>query len=261
MTFQPVLPATGYTGWRFLVQTVETQKQTYVESAPVARTTTYFRDNIANVRTVDDLLDDRRLLEVALGAFGLGDDINSKAFIRKVLAEGTTEDGAFATRLTDKRYEALSRAFGFGDGGARTGIANFAGEIVSRYESQVFQAAVGEQNGDFRQALSLSDGLSDIMEQTSSPRARWFAIMGNQPLRDMFETALGLPSSLGRLDLDQQLETFQSRSKATFGTDVVAELASPENQEKLIRLFIVRSEAAAVQSTSAGAIALQLLRS
>lgn len=261
MTFQPILPATGYTGWRFLVQTAESQKQTYVESAPVARTTTYFRENIADVRTVDDLLADRRLLEVALGAFGLGEDINSKAFIRKVLVEGTTEEGAFASRLADKRYEAFSKAFGFGDAGARTGLATFPDDIVSRYEAQSFQAAVGEQNGDYRQALSLSDGLSDILEQTSTPRARWFSIMGNQALRDMFETALGLPSSFGSLDLDQQLETFQSRSRAIFGTDDVAELARPENQEKLIRLFLVRSEAASAQSTSAGSIALQLLQS
>jgi hypothetical protein len=261
MTFQPIIPLSGYAGWRFLVQTADSQKEALVKSAPIARTTAYFRENIANIRTADDLVDNRRLFEVALGAFGLGEDINNKAFIRKVLAEGTSQEGAFATKLADKRYEALSKAFGFGDLGSRTGISTFPDEIISRYESGVFEAAVGEQNGDLRQALTLSKELATILGQTSNPRAQWFAVMGNQPLRDMFETALGLPAAFGSIDIDQQLEVFQSRARATFGTDSVTELATPENQEKLIRIFLLRSEAESASGTSSQAIALQLLRS
>jgi hypothetical protein len=59
---------------------------------------------------------DRRLLEVALGAFGLDDDIRNRFFIRKVLEEGTTSPSRrFANRLSDKRYLALAETFGFGD--------------------------------------------------------------------------------------------------------------------------------------------------
>jgi hypothetical protein len=261
MSFQPVIPLTGYTGWRFLVQTEASQKAAYTESAPVSRSTTYFRENIGTVQTVDDLLKDRRLLEVALGAFGLGEDINNTAFIRKVLTEGTTTDGAFATRLADKRYEAFSKAFGFGDQGARTALSSFPDEIVGRYETLQFEVAVGEQNSDLRQALGLEQGLSDVIAQSSSANAQWYSIMGNEALRDMFELALGLPEGFGSIDIDQQLVTFKERAKATFGTDQVTEIASPENQEKLIRLFLVRSEAAASASTSSQSIALQLLQS
>jgi hypothetical protein len=260
MTFQPVLPLSGYTGWRFLARTMETQKQALVESAPVSRATTYFRENIAQVRTAEDLVGDRRLLEVALGAFGLEADINNRAFIRKVLEDGTIRDDAIANRLADKRYAAFSRAFGFGDLGASTSLSGFADTIIGRYEQKSFEIAVGAQNGDFRQALGLSTGLAEVIAQTTTPRAQWYAVMGNLPLRQVFETALGLPSSLGTLDIDQQLETFESRAKATFGTDKVSDFTDPAIQEKLIRLFLVRSESQAAGPFGAASVALQLLQ-
>lgn len=259
MSFQPVIPTTGYAGWRFLARTLPDQQEAFRESVPVARATTYFRENIAKVRTVDDLMADRRLLEVALGAFGLDQDLNSKAFIRKVLAEGTLKDEAFANKVSDKRYAQMARAFGFGDLGARTGLPSFAGEIVARFESRRFEVAVGEQDGDMRLVLNLDQGLSDAVAAGSSQDARWFAVMGNAPLRTVFEKALGFPPSFGSIDLDQQLTAFKDRARATFGTDQVAAFAEPAVQEKLVRLFLVRSAAESGGGFSSANIALTLL--
>lgn len=258
MSFQPVIPATGYSGWRFLARTLPAQQEAFKESAPVARATDYFRANIAKVRTVDDLMADRRLLDVALGAFGLDQDINSKAFIRKVLAEGTLKEEAFANRLADKRYTQLSRAFGFGDLGARTGLTSFPDQIIARFEARRFEVAVGEQNSDMRLALGLSQGLADAMSAGSSD-ARWFAVMGSPPVRSVFEKALGFPASFGSINIDQQLTAFKDRAQATFGTDKVADFADPAQQEKLLRLFLIRSEAGNSGGLSSGNIALALL--
>ena len=261
MTYQPTLPATGYVGWRFLQTTLATQKATYVASAEVTRAEDHFRENIASIKTADDLVADRQLLQVALGAFGLDDDINNTAFIRKVLAEGTLSDTAFANRLTDKRYAALTNAFGFGDLGGLTGIPGFADDILARYEDRQFERAVGEVDSDMRLALSLSDGLKDATANGGSTNVQWLTIMGSTPLRTVFETALGFPSSFGAIDIDQQLVAFQERAEATFGTSDLAEIAAdPEIQEKAIRLFLVRSEMANNASISSGNVALSLLR-
>ena len=76
-----------------------------------------------------DLVADRRLLKVALGAFGLEGEIDKKAFVRKILEEGTADPASLANRLTDKSYYKLAEAFGFGDlGGARTGRGRLRGE-------------------------------------------------------------------------------------------------------------------------------------
>lgn len=262
MSFQPVLPATGYVGWRFLERTLESQQEAYNKSQPVVRATDYFRENIGKVTNAGDLVDDRRLLAVALGAFGLDDDIDNKAFIRRILEDGTIADDALANRLTDKRYQDFSSAFGFGDRPIpRTSLLSFPDEIVDRFESRQFERAVGEQNNDLRLALNVAQGLEDIISSSSSEDAQWFGVMGNPPMRNVVQTALGLPSGIAAVNLDQQLIVFKDRAQSVFGSDKVADLADPAQQEKLIRLFLIRAEANTVSIASGASAALTLLQS
>lgn len=262
MSFQPVVPLTGYVGWRFLERTLEPQQTAFAKSQPVTNATDYFRDTIGKVTTAQDLVDDRRLLSVALGAFGLDDDINNRFFIRKILEEGTTADDALANRLADKRYAEFSRAFGFGDDNvSQIQLPEFASDMVARYEKKQFEKAVGVQNNDLRLALNLQSGIADVVSGNASNGAQWFSMMGNAPLRQVFETALGLPASIASIDIDQQRDIFMTRAQASFGTDQMADFTDPAQQEKLIRLFLVRSEASQTAGFSSASAALTLLQS
>ncbi len=260
MTYQPVLPLSGYTGWRFLQRTLDTQTKAFTQSPEIKRATDYFKENIGKVRTVDDLMKDRRLLDVSLKAFGLDDDINNKAFIRKVLAEGTLKDGAFANRLSDKRYTEFARVFGFGDLGARTGLATFPDAIINRFNSRQFEKAVGDQDNDMRLALNLGTGIKDVLTNSSTSTGQWLGVMGNSALRVVFQTALGFSASFGQIDLDQQLVAFKSRARSVFGTDDLKSFTDTALQDKLIRLYMVRSEAAASSGSSPASRALTLLQ-
>ncbi|WP_106746743.1 DUF1217 domain-containing protein [Yoonia maritima] len=262
MTFQPVVPLSGYGGWRFLERTLDSQQEAFTNSQPIVRDTEYFRENIGNVQTAADLVSDRRLLSVALGAFGLDDDINSQFFIRKILEDGTSADDALANRMADNRYADFSAAFGFGDQTApSTQTAGFADDIIGRYEVRQFEQAVGEQDNDLRLAMSVETGIADILSRNSSQAGQWYSVMGNAPMRNVFQTALGLPSSTSSIDLDQQLEIFQERSQAVFGTDSLADFSDPEQQETLVRMFLIRSEAAKFATSTGGSTALTLLQS
>ena len=259
--FQPILPMTGYVGWRFLERTLEKQQATFAESAPVARATDNFRERISSIKTAEDLMADRDLLVVALGAFGLDDDIGNKFFIQKILSDGTTADDALANKLADSSYASLSSAFGFGDpGGPFTNLSGFADRIISKYETKQFERAVGEQNNDLRLALSIKDGLSDVTQQSNGQNAQWFSMMGDPPMRAIFETALGLPSSIAQIDLDQQLTAFRERSQSVFGTEKMGDFNDPEMQERLLRMFLIRAEANASSALTSGNIALSLLQ-
>lgn len=258
MSYQPVLPLGGYTGWRFLQRTLDRQQAAFRESAPVQRATDYFHANIAKAKTAADLVKDRRLLQVALGAFGLSGDLDAKAFIQKVLEGGTLKSDALANKLADKRYAALAQEFGYGNLGARTGLPGFADKIVARYEKQAFQEAVGEADNSMRLALNLSDGIREIADKTSNVNAQWYSVMGNPPLREVFQTALGLPPSTAGIDVDKQLVLFKQRAQASFGTVKLSDFADPARQEKLIRLFLLRSEMQTATASPAS-MALQLL--
>ena len=260
--FQPIVPLTGFVGWKFLERTMESQKTAFTESTQFKRDTDYFREKIASITTAEELVKDRRLLGVALGAFGLDDDIGNKAFIRKILEDGTNRNDALANRLSDSRYKKFAAAFGFGNFAPRTPLTGFADEILTRYETKQFQRAVGEQNNDLRLAMNLGSELADLSREETSNDIKWFSVMGNTPLRRVFETALGFPSSFGRIDVDQQRTAFKERAEAVFGTDRIADFTDPDLQDKLIRLYLIRAEANAGATGYSGAsAALTLLAS
>ena len=206
--FQPVVPFGGFSGWSFLNRTLDNQKEAFANSSEISREVDYFKENISKIQTAEDLVADRRLLKVALEAFGLGEDINNKFFIRKVLEDGTSADDALANRLSDKRYLEFSQAFGFGDlPGPNTVLSDFGTKITSAFKERQFETAIGDQNEDFRLALGIERDLTDIAGKDLQEDTLWFTIMGNPPLRKVFETAFNLPQSFGTLDLDKQLET------------------------------------------------------
>lgn len=262
MTYQPVIPATGNLGWAMLKSTRSDQQAVFDDSTAIKTNTDYFRANIASISSAEDLVADRRLLTVALGAFGLDDDINNKFFVQKVLEEGTLNDEAFANRLTDQRYFLMSEAFGFDLSPSNIALSSFADDIVQKYQERQFEVAIGNQDENLRLALGLSRDLDDAISETQSEEAAWFTIMGNGPLRSVFETALGLPSELAAIDIDQQLREFQSKSKALFGTTDPMDFLETDLQEELVRSFLLRSELSAnTSSNNSGTVALTLLQS
>jgi len=260
MSVTPAVPIGGYAGWAFLTRTLSAQKAAHAASPEIRRDEEYFRAKIGSVTTAEQLVGDRRLLKVALGAFGLDADINNRYFLRKVLEDGTLKEGALANRLADKRYQAFSRAFGFADLGIpNTQISDFADGILAAYESRSFEAAVGEQDESMRLALNLRRELPAIAARDSSDATLWFTVMGNPPLRQVFETAFGLPRSFGALDLDRQLETMRSRAEAAFGDSALAQFADPARTEALIRRYLLRAQvdaAGAPLTAASGALTL-----
>ncbi|WP_136443293.1 DUF1217 domain-containing protein [Pacificoceanicola onchidii] len=262
MTFQPVLVGSGLVAWQFLKSTGEAQRTTFNSSSEITRDTDYFEEKIGSIRTTDELVADRRLLRVALGAFGLQDDIDNKFFIKKILDEGGVDNDALAVKLADERYKSFASAFAFDSPvGPRTQLSFFGNEIVTRFRDQSFEVAVGNQDNDLRLALNLSRALPEIAEGESSDSTKWFKVMGTTALRKVFETALGLPSSFAQIDLDKQLEVFKEKSASRFGVSTIDELAQPENLEKVVQSFLLQSQISQSASIGSGTIALSLLQS
>lgn len=86
----------------------------------VARETEYYLSRISEITTVDEFVDDTRVFNYAMKAFGLEEMSYAKAFMRKVLTEGIDDSNSFANKLVDKRYRAFAEAFNFQKLGAAT---------------------------------------------------------------------------------------------------------------------------------------------
>ncbi|OAS27531.1 DUF1217 domain-containing protein [Methylobacterium platani] len=112
---------TTLTSYVLLSRNLATSLQRKAAEPTVARETAYYQANIGKVKSVDDLMADQRLYNYAVKAFGLEDMGYAKAFMRKVLTEGTTDSSAFANRLADDRYVAFAKAFDFTQEATATG--------------------------------------------------------------------------------------------------------------------------------------------
>lgn len=262
MSFQPVIPLGGMAGWAFLQRTQASQKEAFTASPVMQRDIKYFRENINKVSTAKQLVEDHQLLKVALGAYGLDDDIGNKYFIQKVLEDGTLETDDLSNKLSDKRYYEMARDFGFGDYGTpRTQISDFSDSTIDAYKNRQFEIAVGEQDRNLRLSMTLERDLGGILEKSTSDDGKWYSVMGNPPLRNIFETAFGLPSSFGTLDLELQLDTFREKAETYFGDSTLEQFSDPAKMQELNRLFLMRSEIAnGSAGLSSGAIALTLLQ-
>jgi hypothetical protein len=261
MTFQPIIPFGGFTGWALLKRTMPAQQAAQQASPQAKRDEAYFREKIGSIDTAAQLVADRRLLSVALTAYGLEGDINNKAFIQKILEGGTLTEGSLANRLANKQYQNLSSAFGFGDFATpRNKISDFPDKVLSLYRTRQFETAVGAQNNDFRIALNAEREVKALAGTSSSETVKWLTVLGNPPLRQAFQTALGLPSSFASIDLDRQLTVMQAKARTVFGNDSISQFSDPEKLDKLVRTYVIRAETSAiVGGVSSGSTALQLL--
>ncbi len=262
MSFQPVLPLAGYAGWSFLKRTLARQQVAQQASPVQQRDEAYFREKIGKVTTAEQLVGDKRLLRISLAAFGLEADLNSKAFIRKVLEGGTLKEGSLANRLADKQYRNFAAAFGFGDYSVpRTAVSTFPEEILAQFRARSFETAVGQQNNSYRLALNAEREIPALAARKTGETAKWYTVLGNAPLREVVQTALGLPKSFSAIDLDQQVAILQDKTRAAFGSPDISQFGDPAKMEALVRRYMFQSQA---QEQGAGsspaAIALTLLR-
>ncbi|AWN46002.1 hypothetical protein DK419_06475 [Methylobacterium terrae] len=147
------------TSYLLVSRNLATSMQRKGAEPTVARETAYYQANIGKVKSVDDFMADQRLYSYAVKAFGLEDMGYAKAFMRKVLTEGTSDPAAFANRLADDRYVAFAKAFDFTQGASATGT-----DAVLTDTGQV--PAVGAR-------LSLAGALDETYDFSGTGEARF----------------------------------------------------------------------------------------
>jgi hypothetical protein len=208
------------------------------------------------------LVEDYRLRRVALSAFGLQDDLPNRAFIERVLATepGTRRPVEPAVRQTLPRLRRSVRLRQRLP--PRTLSPGFADRILARFDRQEFERSVGEQDEDLRLALTASRELPELAARDLQDTTAWLSVLGNPPLRRVFETALGLPAPIGTLDLDRQVDEFRDAADRILGfRDISQALPMPAATEELVKNFTLRAQLASGPSpTVPGLAAITLLQ-
>ena len=273
MTFTPYIPSQGIAGWNFLQSTYDRQFEAFTRSGDLSNDTDYFLENIGAVQTSEDLLNDRRLLQVAVKAFGLQEEIDYRALLERVLNEGTTAPDALANTLDDQRYVELAEAFGFGSGQSlKTADKGAMQAVVDAFNTSSFEEAIGEQDEVMRNALfaqrsfpellgdtiqeegsegSLRDNaVSEFLariggdaeeEETKSLEEKWQEMLNRDSLDEFFNTAFSMGNSVLTMDEDERIEAYMDTAEELLGTSDPAIFFAPENAANVTALFTAQA--------------------
>lgn len=227
----------------------ETQTQIFDRSPDIAQEVEYFSENITSVTSLDDLMSDRKLLKVALGAFNLADEIDKGAYVRKILEEGTTSNEAFAVRLNNSDYLKMAEMFSNEDGVISI-TTEQAASMVEDYKGLSYEAAVGEVDNSMRLALNFERAMSELANGGHSEAGGWFKAMGSTPLRTVLEGAFNLPTGFDQLDIDRQKDVLADNANRLFGGKSVEVFKDPEVIDAAIRRYLLTEQINAGPSAS-----------
>ena len=189
----------------------------------VQKQTAYFQANIGKVKTVNDLLNNSKLYNYVMTAFGLSDMTYAKGLIRKVLTSGVSNSRSVANTLSDPRYKALATVFNFAaNGAATTSSTSLQQTTIAKFGEQTLETNVGKTSPGAQMALYFQRMAPNI---TSA-----YNILGDKTLLNVVQTAFGLSPSMSQQGIDQQAQTIGKLVN-------IADLQKPAYLKKLIERF------------------------
>jgi hypothetical protein len=192
--------------YRAIAQNLDRSLDRTSEEPAVKRESAYYLANIENVKSVDDLVGNRRLFAYAMKAFGLGDMVYAKAFMRKVLTEGIDRRDSLANKLADPRFREFAATFNFARyGEATTAFGRTRAETVDRYVRQTLEENAGRQNEGVRLALYFARKAPQLTGT--------YDILADKSLLKVVQVALKIPAATGRMDIDKQARLISDRLK------------------------------------------------
>src|SRR5690606_14169498 len=102
--------------------------------------TNHYLSRIADIRSIDDLMADKRVLNFALVAYGFDPAFDKPETIRAMLEGGVSDPDSPANKSSDKRYAAFVTAFNFMEHGESATTYNRAQQpSIDKYLRQTLE--------------------------------------------------------------------------------------------------------------------------
>ena len=163
--------------------------QAMTAAEPAVKTATaYYEANIGSVKSIGDLVGNYRLLSYALNAYGLGDQINAKGLITKVLEGGVSNPKSLANTLPNSQWTAFAAAFNFVDSGAiPPSSTSTVKTTTGDYVEQQLESDQGNQDVGVQLAL--------YFQRVAPTVTNEYGILADPNLLQVAATIMGLPAT------------------------------------------------------------------
>ncbi|MCQ1834163.1 DUF1217 domain-containing protein [Neorhizobium galegae] len=191
----------------------------------------YYTDAMQRIGSRDELLADRKTLDILLISKGIDPSTVTNDFLKEAFNSDPADPKSFVNTQTDKRFAQIVGTFNFDSKGeidrSSAGEAQNGGEVVATqdlYVRQMLETQQGEENPGVRLALyfeRMSDSITDP-----------YVILGDEALMEFFRITFSLPPEIGNMDVDQQAKIVEKKLD-------LEDLADPEKVKKLVQRFTI----------------------
>lgn len=227
----PIAGLSTNVGLSLVDATRDQQLEALRGSVEHARSISAFRERIADIQSVEQLIEDRELYVFVMKAFDLEDQIFGKALIRKTLESDIDDRTSLVNRLTDPRIREMYQVLGFGPegvGNSNTKSYIWQEQMIDRYLQTQFINDMADQNENVGIALEFRRKVGDIENPLD--------ILKDRDMAAFIRRALGLPDEIAQVDIERQEELISARLD-------LSKLKNPVEVEKLVRKYVALSDA------------------
>ncbi|MCZ8179277.1 MAG: DUF1217 domain-containing protein [Rhizobium sp.] len=241
------------------VRFLEGSERTSTQEAATKKAETY-QEKIQSIGTVSELLADREVLDVVIGAFGLDPEEVTDDFLKQAFRSDLADPKSFVNQQTDNRWAELVASFNFDANGNLTretiGTIQQRGETmetVNKYLRQTLEEAEGASNEAVRLAL--------YFQRTAPTVTDAYGLIADDALMAVFRTTFGYSDEFSNMDVDQQARIINDNMD-------LADLQDPEKLERFLQRYtamydtensVASSSAATILSGGTGSISADLL--
>jgi hypothetical protein len=241
------------------VRFLEGSEKTTAQEAATKKAETY-QEKIQSIGTVSELLADREVLDVVIGAFGLDPEEVTDDFLKQAFRSDLADPKSFVNQQADNRWAELVASFNFDANGNLTretiGTIQQRGETmetVNKYLRQTLEEAEGASNEAVRLAL--------YFQRTAPTVTDAYGLIADDALMAVFRTTFGYSDEFSNMDVDQQARIINDNMD-------LADLQDPEKLERFLQRYtamydtensVASSSAATILAGGGGSISADLL--
>jgi hypothetical protein len=216
-----------------------TEFQKFRERRDVQMEADYYKDNIDNIKTVDDLFDSKnhRLLKFVLYSYGLAGEEQYPGKIRKILESDLGDINSLANRFQDPRYQQMAKDLSLPAAGVvKLKLGTTTADMVTRYERLAYERHLDEQAPGVRAAIEFGRRIKDVSQTVQ--------LLGDAVLREVVTVANNIPKELAYQEVDSQVTALEKRID-------VKSLSGDKNEvEKLVMRYLTFKDGGYNSATS-----------
>jgi hypothetical protein len=204
--------------------------QQFLQRSDLQRDIEYYRTNIKDIKSLDDLFEDYRLLKFLLSSYDLESEVQFPGKVRKIIESDLTDVDSLANRFQDPRFKQLAQDLNVNIlGVTKLKFDTTTSDVVTRYQRLAYERSLDEQAPGVRAAIEFGRRIKDVSQTVQ--------LLGDSVLREVITVANNIPKELAFQEVGSQVTALERKVD-------VNSLKSDQNEiEKVVLRYLTFKDA------------------